>query len=292
MKPWVWFSILVLLILGCGGGGGSSTTGGGQNVTITGRVVWIVDGGPPSPSATVRAGSNSVATEASDGFFSVVAPSGIGLVTVTYTPAGGSAVVFNFTFDPATSNKDLGDLYIGPETVSVTGVIRDSTTSSPVAGAVVSLGGKRTSSAADGRFTLTQVAYSSNGQAVFFGLQGTVERSGYFNGFFSPGSAPVGGVVDVGTISLTPEGGSEPPPLPFNISGQVLPSGSGAFAAVELRSGPNVIRTGTATATGTFTFWAPTGSYTVVATKGALTGSANVTVAQVNQVSTVNVTIN
>lgn len=291
MKPWIWFSILVLLILGCGGGGNTGTTGG-QNVTLTGRVVWVVDGGPPSPSATVRAGTNSVATEASDGFFSIAAPVGTGLVSVTYTPSGGNAVVFNFTFDPASRNKDLGDLYIGPETVSVTGVVRDSATSSPVVGAVVSLGGKRTTSLADGRFTLTQVAYSSNGQAVFFGLQGTVERVGYFTGFFSPGSGPVGGVVDVGTIAVTPEGGSEPPPLPFNISGQVLPSGSGAFANVELRSGLTVIRSGTASATGTFTFWAPAGSYTVVATKGALTGTANVTVTQVNQVSTVNVTIN
>lgn len=289
-QTWFWWAIVIALILGCGGGGGTVT--GPNTVTLTGRVVWIVDGGPPSPSATVRAGDTSVTTEASDGFFSLAAPVGTGLITVVYSPPSGSAVVFNFTIDPATANRDLGDLYIGPETVSVTGIVRDSATNQPVAGAVVRLAGQRTTTDVNGAFTLTQVAYSASGQAVFFGLQGTVERTGYFTGFFSPTSGPVGGVVNVGTINITPEGGSEPPPLPFNISGQILPAEDGAFASVELRQGNVVIRQGTASASGTFTFWAPVGTYTVFVTKGAKSGSANVTVSQVNQVSTVNVTVN
>lgn len=285
--------LLAALLLGCGGGGGG---GGGTTGTTTflvfGRILWIETGAAPAPAATVRVGSTSVTTDVTDGSFQLQAAQGSTTITVTYADGGGGApVVRTFTVPPITSSVDLGDFYIGPETVTITGRLVSNADGSPIAGGAVSIAGITGVSAADGTFSLPGVAYSSSTLAVFLGLQGEASATGFFTGFFSPPGPEVGGIVNVGDVALTPQGSDDPPPLPFNIQGTVLPVTNGAGATVELLSGGNVIRTTTADGAGKFFLWAPVGTYTVRATNGALTGQANVTVVNVNGKVTVNVSI-
>lgn len=280
---------LILLLAGCGGGGGGGSTGGGSGIPVSGRVLWIENGGATVPQSSVRAtgGTTSVLTDAADGSFTLTVPVNTNSLTVTYS-SGGTPIVRTFTVAPITSERDLGDLYIGPSTVSVTGRIIDSQTGAGVSGALVKLGGVQATTSAGGTFTLSGVAYSSS-LAVFLGLQGEVSRAGYFTQFFSPPGAAVGGVVNVGDIALTPEGSGNPPPLPYNISGSATPVAKGAGATAELLSGGAVIRTNVADANGKFTFWAPVGTYGVRVTKGSEIASGTATVAATNQVVNVNV---
>ncbi len=283
----------LLILAGCGGGGGGGGGGGPTGVTIFGRVLWIENGGATVPQSTVRVpgATASVQTDVADGSFQLNANAGTTSITVTYAASGGSPpVVRTFTFPAATANVDLGDLYIGPAVVTVTGRIVDSQTGAAVPGAAVSMGGIQRVSDASGNFSLPGVAYSNAGLAVFLGLQGQITKTGYFSQFFSPPGAATGGVVNCGTIQVTPEGSTTPPPLPFNIQGAASPVATGAGSNVQLLSGASVIRTVTADSQGRYTFWAPVGTYTIRATKGAQIANGNVQVTAVNTVVTANVT--
>lgn len=278
-------ALMLAVILGCGGGGGGTQVG---TVTVQGNVLWIETGSAPSPQATIRIGDKSVLSDATDGYFSLDPTAGNLSLTVTYTPNSGPAIVRTFDLGLISSDTDLGDLYIGPESVTVSGQVLDSTNAVPVSGAKVSLAGRSALSGSDGRFAITDVAYSSNTLTVFLGLQGKVERSSYFSTFFSPPGAPTGGVVDVGQISLVPTGSTTPPPLPYNVNGSVV---SGAGSDIQVLSGSTVIRHITADGLGQFTLWLPAGNYTVNATLGSLSGTSNLTVSSVNSITNVQITL-
>ncbi|MCW5937327.1 MAG: hypothetical protein KIT11_08480 [Fimbriimonadaceae bacterium] len=283
--------LLALALVGCGGGGGNGGGGGGQTVTLFGRVVWIETGAPPNPTATVRAGTASTATDPIDGYFEVSAPRGVSSVSVTYTPPGGSAIVRTFNFPPATATTDLGDLYVGPTTVTVRGVVVNASTNAAVAGATVTIGGQRGTSDSSGAFSVPGVAYSANGLAVFLGLEGRVTANGFFARSFSPPSGPSGNIVQVGSVALTPQGSGTPPPPPHNVQGRVLPANEGGQAVVRALVGSSVVRTARADANGNFSLWLPVGSYTIRATKGTKTGETTLQVASTNVVKTVDVTL-
>lgn len=281
--------LAVFLLAGCGGGGGGTGGGGGPTtVTIFGRVIWIVNGGSPSPAATVRIGTASTTTNAADGGFTLDVPSGATSLTVS-TTVGGVPIIRTFAFPAAAASTDVGDLFIGPEEVSVTGRAVSSASGSGIAGAKVTLGGRSATAGADGRFTISGVAYSSTSLAVFLGLQGVASATSYFNGFFAPPASAVGGVVAVGDVPLVPTGGITPPPLPANLSVTVAPSGSGSV--VEVLSGAVVIRTQTADSAGKASFWLPVGTYTVRAAKAAQSGSSPVTIITTNSQTSINVTL-
>lgn len=278
--------VFVATILGCGGGGGGVSS---RTVNIQGNVIWIETGSAPSPRATVRIGDQSVLSDAVDGYFSLDTASGTLALTVTYTPTSGPPVVRTFDLGAIAADTDVGDLYIGPEEVVVSGQVLDSTDSSPVSGAKVSIGGRSAFSGSDGRFAVPGVAYSANTLTVFLGLQGKVERSSYFSTFFSPPGAPVSGIVDVGPISIVPTGSTAPPPLPYNVNGTVV---SGPGADVQVLSGTTVIRHVTADGLGKFTLWMPAGTYTVNATLGSLSGTGTLTISNVNSITNVQITLN
>lgn len=277
-----------IIILGCGGGGGGVSAG---TVNIVANVLWIETGSATSPQATARIGDVAVQTDPIDGFISMdVAPGNLTL-TVTFTPTGSSTpIVRSFPLGVITGDVDLGEIYIGPEEISITGLIRDSTTSNPVNGATVKIAGRSGITGVDGRFTVPNVAYSSSTQSVFFGLQGQVTKPGYFTTFFSPPGLPSSGTLDVGELTLTPEGSTSPPPLPFNVSGLATPTG--AFAQIEVLSGVTPIRNVIADGGGNFSLWLPAGSYTVNATSGVRTGTTNLVVTNVNTITSVQVTLN
>ncbi|MFM9872163.1 MAG: hypothetical protein ACKVQS_01705 [Fimbriimonadaceae bacterium] len=279
--------LFIVVILGCGGGGGGVAP---TAITVQGNVLWIETGSAPSPQATVRIGDQSTLSDAIDGYFTIDTSAGNLQLTVTYSPTSGSPVVRTFDLGPVSADLDLRDIYIGPEEVTIAGQVLDSTSSAPVPGATVKMAGRTALTASDGRFTMPQVAYSSSTLSVFLGLQGSVEKTGYFSTFFSPPGAPSGGTLNVGSISLTPTGSIVPPPLPFNVSGSFASGGAGA--SVQVLSGASVIRTVTADGLGQFKLWLPTGTYTVNATLGALSGSNTLTVSNVNSLTSVQITLN
>ncbi len=280
-------TLFIAVILGCGGGGGGVAP---SSVNIQGNVIWIETGSAPSPQATVRIGDQSILSDAIDGYFTLDVPAGNLQLSVTYTPAVGSPVVRTFDLGPVTADLDLRDIYIGPEEITVTGVVRDSTTTAVVPGATVAMAGRTAISGSDGRFTMPGVAYSSSTLSVFLGLQGSVSKAGYFSTFFSPPGAPISGVLDIGAISVTPTGSTAPPPLPFNVAGSFTNGGAGA--SVQVLSGTTVIRNTTADGLGQFKLWLPAGTYTVNATLGSLSGSNNLTVSNVNSLTSVQITLN
>lgn len=279
--------LFLLIILGCGGGGTSVPPTLNE---VTGYILWVETGSATDPQSTVRIGDVSGQTDAFDGFFSLEVPDGATSLTVTYVPAGGSPIVRTFTFPAIQDDTDLGALYIGPESVTLVGNVQDSSTLIGVPGAHLKIAGRSGVSSPDGSFSIPDVAYSSSTQNVFLGLQGTVTKTGYFQGTFSPNSVASGGVVNVGNILIVPEGNGTPPPLPSNLSGTVLPDGFGA--TIQAKQGTTVIRTTTVDSSNSYRLWLPAGTYTIEATKGASFGSTSATIVNVNQPITANITFN
>ncbi|MCB0825581.1 MAG: hypothetical protein KDC26_05290 [Armatimonadetes bacterium] len=274
-----WFLLVMLLIaLGCGGGGGGTVT----NYNLSGFVINIETGSDPDPVATVRVGENAVLTDSTDGFFNILVPPNTTSLTVTYTPTGGSPIVRSFSFAGITADTDLGDLFVGPEEVTLTGTVQDSTTNQGLSGVTLKIAGRQAISASDGSFSIPGVAYSSNTQTVFFGLQGIATKTNYFQANFSPTSTPVNGIVGIGTISMTPVGGTTPPPLPTNVNGSTTPANAAIGGTVEILSGTTVIRTTIIDGLGQFKVWLPAGTYTARVTSSGASGTSNFTVTNVN----------
>jgi hypothetical protein len=277
-------SLLAGLMFGgaCGGGGGGGTSGGGA--TLVGRVLQVETGGPPNPQASVQVGSRSTLTDPGDGSFQLGVPTGTAALTVdTMTQTSG---VWQFAFAPASGVTDVGDLWVGPERVTLRGTVRDSTNNGPVPGATVAFGGRSGATDAFGVFNLTDVAYSSQTQTAFWGIVGTVRASGFFRTDFSAQpNVAIGGVVDVGDIFITPLSDPNPPTTPFNIWGMVSAQGGPQGAIVRLKVGGNDVRVFNVGADGRYLFFVVPGTYTISASKGAQTApDQQVTLTSANQV--------
>jgi hypothetical protein len=250
-------------LIACGGGGNALAT-------VVGRVLNVETGGPPNPQASVQAGAGSALTSASDGSFQVEAPLGATQLTVdSRTQAIG---VWVFAIPAASGVTDAGDLWIGAESVTVRGTVRDSTTNDPVPGAEVTFAGRRALTDANGVFNLLQVAYSSNTQTAFWGIVGSVRATGYFKTDWStqPNVAS-GGVVDVGDIIVAPLSDPNPPGPPFNIWGTVTATGGPQGAVVRLKQGGNDVRVFNVGPDGRYIFFVVPGTYVITASKGAQT---------------------
>lgn len=258
--------IVAAMSASCGGGGGG-TGGGGGDVTIIGRVLNIATG--DSVSANVQAGGHSTNTEPTDGSFTLSVPSGTTSVVVT----GSGFSPFTFTFPAVTdpdSPNDVGDLWVGSETVTLTGRVLSSTSGNPVPNATVNFGGKQGTTNSSGVFNIPGVAYSAGHEVVFWGIVGTVQATGFFKiDFNAAPNVAVGGVVDVGDLSITPSGDNTPPPPPGNITGRVLPLGGSAGTIVTLLESGVPVRVVNLDSTGRYAFWITPGSYTITYVKGA-----------------------
>ncbi len=284
------FLLLFLLLLICGCGGGGSGGGGGSTlVTLSGRVLWIETGSGTNPVSTVQAGTASTTTDPLDGFFQFDVSPGTASVTVTYVPGTGGPIVRTFSFGAVTDTTDVGDLYIGPESVTLHGTVVDASTNLPVAGATVTIAGRSATTLGNGTFSVANVAYSSSNPAVFLGLEGTVTAQDYFARNFSPPTLATGGVVEVGTVALTPTGSNNPPPPPYDVVGTVLPTDQGALATITVKKGNAIIRQTTADSLAKFSLWLPVGTFTVEATNGTNSGSTTVTVTDTSVIKSINV---
>lgn len=246
------------MIAGCGGGGTA-----GPSPRLSGLILLVGNATPPSPGATIQVGDRST-TSAADGFFSFQVPAGTTNVLVTYTPPGSSTpVTFRFDFPAVTSDRDLGDLVIGPEKISVRGTVRSTADNATLAGAAVSLAGQSGTSDASGRFALTNIPYDSARPNGFLGLEGRAGRTGFFTRTFNPSSGPSSGVATVEDILLQPDSGDVPPGTPATLEGFVTPSAQANGAIIEAVSGSTVVRRFTVGADARYGLWLPVGTYTV-----------------------------
>lgn len=275
----------LIIALACGGGGS-----GGPTVTaiIVGRVLDVSTGGPVSPAATVQVGSSSVQT-ASDGSFQLTVPQGSTSLSVD----AGSEGLWTFTYAAADGTTDVGDLWVGPSKVTVTGRVLDASNGLGVKGALVSFAGRSATTNAAGTFVLQQVAYSSQTQTAFWGIKGTVKATNYFTTSFSaqPNTAS-GGVVTVNDILMTRTSTEIPPDPPYNIYGSIAPSAEANGTIVTLKLAGTPVRIYNVGSTGQFYFWVEPGTYTLEAVHGGKSGTADVTVDAVNSVVRQDVTLN
>jgi hypothetical protein len=261
---------VLLVMLACGGGGGNNTT-----LRASGRVLDIASGAPFSRAATVQSSVGSVNTVVADGSFNVTVSGGTSSLIVI-PPAALSYPTFQFNFAPLTlTQNDVGDLWVGPEKVTVTGVLRNAANGNPVGSAPVRFGGQLVISAANGTFAIPNVAYSSTNTASFLGLVGRVDATGFFaNEFTTGGNLATAGVVSVGDLLLTPLDSDTPPGLPYTIWGNIQPRAS---VGLDAR----------------YQFWVPVGTYRIEFQNGSLTAPAqNVTLNASTDVIQANATLN
>lgn len=258
------FRFLVLLAMvaglwGCGGGGGG---GGGGSVVLTGVVRWLPTAGPPQPGATVQVDSSTVVTNAGDGSFQIAAPSGTSSLIVVHQPPSGSSVSFRFDFAPAAlATTDVGDLWIGPAKVQVAGQTLSAADDSPIDGATIEFAGKRTTTGADGRFTLVDVAYDDASLATFTSINGRASRAGFVTRTFAATSGAVGGVVTIDPLYMPPDTGGTPPASPFNLVGTISPAAQAPGTVVTLWRGGAPIRQTMVGSDRQFGFWVTAGAY-------------------------------
>jgi hypothetical protein len=297
MKSYLlWLSAIALtfvLTIGCGGSGG----GGGSSATLIGRVLSVTTGGPLNPAATVQqvGGSPSTSTDLADGSFSLAnVPSGTTQAQVVSNQVGWPT--FTFNFPAATGTTVIGDLWVGPEQVTLRGRVLNSTNANPVANADVTFGGQNGKSGSDGVFNLTGVGYSSATQTAFWGIVGSVRANGFFKSDFNaaPNVKDGANVVNVGDILITPANDTNPPGPPYNITGRVFPIGTSTGCIVTLKQGATELRIFNVGNDGKYYFWITPGSYEITYQKGAQSApTQNVNLTQPNETITVpDVTLN
>lgn len=279
--------LAALTLSACGGGGGG---GGGSRGTVVGRVLNVLTGGPPAPTATIQIGSRSVQSSSSDGSFTLEQiPNG----TTSLTVDNGVAPLWNFTIPAVNGTTDVGDLWVGPQRVTVTGTVRDAATNNPISGATVRFAGRVGTTNASGVFSLANVAYADSTQTAFWGIAGTAVATGYFlNEWSTAPNTATAGVVTVGDVLLTPESDPTPPGPPYNIWGAVSAPGGAAGSVVRLKQGGTDVRLVNVGSDGRYRFFVSPGSYTIEASKGASNATPiPVTLTAQNQVIRQDVTI-
>lgn len=266
MIKWIGLLLALVVIAACGGGGGGGTGGGPSGATLSGRVFQVQTGGAPNPQASVTAGGATTLTSAANGSFSLVVPAGTTSISVDTKTAQG---VFTFTIPAVTGDTEIGDLWIGPEKVRVTGRLVNAGNLQPVAAAQVTFGGHTALTNADGIFNLTNVAYSSANQTAFWGIQGLARKSNFLTAAFTAqNKTAVNGVVTIGDVFITPTDDIDPPPSPFNLWGRISPAATAAGTVVTLKQNGNSLRTYTVGDDTAYFFWVTPGTYTLSYQKG------------------------
>lgn len=255
--------------IGCGGGSGGSTgSGSTTGNSVSGRVLSIVTGGPVSPAPAVQTPRDRE-TATDDGSFLVGTNLGATSLTIDSSAFG----IWNFTTVPASGTTDVGDLWIGPERVSVSGTVKNAASGEAIPGATILFGGRIATAGMDGTFTLSEVAYSSASPAAFLGLVGTARATGFISTQFTTnGNSPSAGTAIVGDILLSPQSDPTPPGVPYTIYGIVTPIGSTAGTIASLKnSGGTEIRRYTVSTDGRYSFFVAPGSYNLTFTRGTTT---------------------
>lgn len=267
--------LLLITLSACGGGGG----GFGGGAVLQGRVVLVATGNPPNPSATVEAGGRSTQTNTQEGTFQLSVS--VNTTQLIVRTPGLPQFTFRLPVLQAGQTYDLGDLYVGPQTVSVQGSVVNALTQEPVGEAEVTLLGQRAfTNPINGRFTLNDVAYDPEG---ILDPEGEIRRTGFIPRRFLVDQPAVGGVIDLGEIPILPETDENPPAGPGNVQGVVIvPADTPVGVRVDIYSPPDASVPNEsvilAQPNGQFRLWLLPGNYRLVFVKGTRTATRTVTV--------------
>ncbi|MFN3689623.1 MAG: hypothetical protein ACK4UU_01710, partial [Fimbriimonadales bacterium] len=272
------YSLLTLLVVlglsACGGGGAF-----GPSALVQGRVVLVSTGQPPNPPATVIVGNQRVQTSTQEGAFQLRVP--LDATQLLVRTPGLPDFTFNLPPLQAGQTVDLGDLYVGSQTISVQGRIVDALTQEPVGDAVIALLGQRTlSNPATGRFTLNGVAYDPEG---VLDPEGEVQKEGYIPRRFVADAPVIDGVMEVGDLLILRQTDDDPPGLPGNVRGVVrVPASDAVGVRIDIYSPPDASIPNESVvlsrADGVFQLWLLPAQYRLVFTKGSRTAERTVSV--------------
>ncbi|GIV06729.1 MAG: hypothetical protein KatS3mg016_2304 [Fimbriimonadales bacterium] len=271
---------LVIVLSACGGGGGSF----GASALLQGRVVLVGTGQPPNPAATVIVGSQSVQTSAQEGSFQIRVP--VNATQLIVRTPGLPDFTFNLPPLQAGQTVDLGDLYVGTQSISVQGRIVDALTQQPVGEATVTLLGQRAfSNASTGRFTLNGVAYDPEG---VLDPEGEVQKDGYIPRRFLADAPVIDGVMDVGDLLVLQQTDDNPPGQPGNVRGVVqVPLSDAVGVRIDIYSPPDAATPNESVVlsqpSGVFQLWLLPGEYRLVFTKNTRTAERTVSVSSLTQ---------
>jgi hypothetical protein len=273
------FPVLTALLAGCGGGGGFF----GPSALLQGRVVLVSTGQPPDPPATIIVGRQSVRTSTQEGAFQLRVPTTATQLIVRLRELPD----FIFPLPPLQAGQtvDLGDLYVGRQTIAVQGRIVDALTQQPVGEATVSLLGQRAqSNPTTGRFTLNGVAYDPD----TLDPEGEVRKAGYLPRRFLADQPVINGVMDVGDLPLLPETDDNPPGQPGNVRGVVqVPLDTPVNTRIDVYTPPDALIAEESVVlsqqSGAFRLWLLPGEYRLVFTKGTRTTTRTITVTSLTQ---------
>jgi hypothetical protein len=273
------FAVLTALLAGCGGGSGFL----GPSALLQGRVVLVGTGQPPNPPATVIVGGQSVRTSTQEGAFQLrVPPTATQLIVRT---PGLPDFTFNLPPLQAGQTVDLGDLYVGRQTIAVQGRIVDALTQQPVGEATITLLRQRAqSNPTTGRFTLNGVAYDPD----TLDPEGEVRKTGYLPRRFLADQPVIDGVMDVGDLPLLPETDDNPPGQPGNVRGVVqVPASDAVGVRIDVYTPPDALIASESIVLsqpiGAFQLWLLPGDYRLVFTKGTRTATRTLTVTSLTQ---------
>jgi len=271
---------LVIVLSACGGGGGSF----GASALLQGRVVLVGTGQPPNPAATVLVGSQSVRTSTQEGSFQIRVP--VNATQLIVRTPGLPDFTFNLPPLQAGQTVDLGDLYVGTQSISVQGRIVDALTQQPVGEATITLLGQRAfSNASTGRFTLNGVAYDPQG---VLDPEGEVQKDGYIPRRFLADAPVIDGVMDVGDLLVLQQTDDNPPGQPGNVRGAVqVPLSDAVGVRIDIYSPPNATAPNESVVlsqpSGAFQLWLLPGEYRLVFTKNTRTAERTVSVSSLTQ---------
>ncbi len=259
-------------LAGCGGGGGGGGGVTGSPVTVTGTVLSVETGLPPSPGATVSIGGQSTTT-GFDGKFTLVTSSSSTTGTVTDTAAGAQPLTVALSLSTTQAN-DLGSLYLSSTgyTASISGrvVTLVGGVKQPVGGARVTVANASALSNTDGTFTLAGLPAGLGATAGFYGK---VVAAGFDTKAITAdviGFALVAGANRIGDaigdlIIARPTGSI--PSGPFTIQGLTTVKGvATSNVTITLYSGATNLGTTQTDSTGSYSFWVVPGAYTIQAT--------------------------
>jgi hypothetical protein len=247
-------------------------------------VVLVGTGQPPNPPATVIVGGQSVRTSTQEGAFQLrVPPTATQLIVRT---PGLPDFTFNLPPLQAGQTVDLGDLYVGRQTIAVQGRIVDALTQQPVGEATITLLGQRAqSNPTTGRFTLNGVAYDPEG---VLDPEGEVRKTGYLPRRFLADQPVIDGVMEIGDLLLLPETDDNPPGQPGNVRGVVqVPLDTPVGARIDVYTPPDAPIANESVIlsqpSGAFQLWLLPGNYRLVFTKGTRTATLTITVTSLTQ---------
>jgi len=215
-----------IFMMSCGGGGGGT---GGSGILVSGKILSVSTGEGPDPPATVTIGGASTQTEPGTGTFSLFVETGATSMLVT-----SNFPDFTFHFPAITKNTDLGEFWIGPQTVTVQGSTVDVNTTEPIPDVSVKFAGRTDSTDENGEFVLSEVAYDAENTWVFESILGRAEKEGYIPSNFMANQNPINGVITLPPILMAPSNDENPPPPPYNLWGNVTTDDGGDPTGVEV----------------------------------------------------------